>query len=598
MSSFVLHFMMATFISSVGITLIMLVKKGLNIHLSARGQYNLGFLYFALLVIPFVPSRFISSQNIGSWTNILSQNRSVTTTNGSGGTELVTAYSNGWLQDFALAVDRTTPGHTSIIVGGIWIVGIIAFAIIAFMCYRKLCLIRESVKPLKDDELLLLFTRCKADVGIKGNVLIGSSVIVKTPMTMGFFKPIIILPGKKMMLNDVRYAILHELTHCKKRDIQVNCLMCIFQTLFWFNPLVYFAFRQMRVDRELACDASVLKMLPRGHHGEYGGALLNFVSSLSHQPALLFATNMGGSKPQIVNRVKHITSYVKETGLLRAKSICIFVLMGILVLCKIPIVSALANSDDSRVNFRAENVMYNDFSDFFEGFEGSFVLYNLNENAYTIHNRDMSVTRVSPNSTYKIFSALIALEVGILEADDTEREWDGVLQPFESWNQNHNLTSAMQNSVNWYFQDFDRQAGIEQLQFFLSQLPYGNQNLSGGILDFWAESSLRISPVEQIGLLRNLYQGNTMFDTRHVYTLRDVLRLLENDGAVLSGKTGTGLINGTWGMNGWFIGYVETGSNTFFFATYIQGESGAGGSAAAQITLALLEYKGIFYFRS
>ena len=594
MSSFILHFILTTFISSVGITLILLVKKGLNIHLSTRGQYNLGFFYFALLVIPFVPRSFIFSLNIGSWTNILSQNGSVTATNSSGGTEFVTAYSNGWLQDFALAVDRTTTGYTPIIVGGIWIVGIIAFAIIAFICYRKLCLIRESVKPLKDDKLLSLFSRCKVDVGIKGNVLIGSSIIVKTPMTMGFFKPIIILPVKKIMVNDVRYAILHELTHCKKRDIQVNCLMCIFQILYWFNPLVYFAFRQMRLDRELACDASVLKMLPRGHHAEYGCALLNFVSGLSHQPALLFATNIGGSKPQIVSRVKNITSYVKETGLLKAKSVCIFVLMGILVLCKIPIVSVIANSDDSRVNFRAENVMYNDFSYFFDGFEGSFVLYDLNESAYIIHNRDMSVTRVSPNSTYKIFSTLIALEMGILKADDTEREWDGVLQPFESWNQNHNLTSAMQNSVNWYFQDFDRQIGIEQLQLFLSQLPYGNQNLSGGILDFWAESSLRISPVEQIGLLRDLYQGNIMFETRHVYTLRDALRLSEKDGAVLSGKTGTGLINGTWGMNGWFVGYVETSGNIYFFATYIQGESGAGGSAAAQITLALLEYKGIF----
>ncbi|MCL2372293.1 MAG: BlaR1 family beta-lactam sensor/signal transducer [Defluviitaleaceae bacterium] len=594
MSSFVLHFAMATFISSVGITFILLVKKVFKKHLSARGQYNLGFLYFALLVIPFIPSSIISSLNMRNWANIFGRDGSITTAYSSGGTATVTVHSDGWLQDFALAIDRSNPGYTPAIIGSIWIAGIIVFAIIAFICYRKLCLIRESVKPLKDDELLLLFSRCKADVGIKGNVLIGSSIIAKTPMTTGFFNPIIILPGGKMILSDVRYAILHELTHCKKRDIQVNCLMCIFQVLYWFNPLVYFAFRQMRLDRELACDASVLKMLPRGHHAEYGHALLNFVSSLSHQPAFVFATNMGGAKPQIVSRIKHITSYVKETALLRAKSICLFMLMGVLVLCKIPIVSALANGDDSRVDFRAENVMYNDFSSFFEGFDGSFVLYNVNENAYIIHNRDISVTRVSPNSTYKIFSALIALELGILEADNTEREWDGVPQPFESWNQNHNLTSAMQSSVNWYFQDFDRLVGIEQLQLFMSQLSYGNQNLSGGIADFWAESSLRISPVEQVRLLRDLYQGNTIFEARHVYTLKDALRLSENDSAVLFGKTGTGLINDAWGMNGWFVGYVETSDNTFFFATYIQGESGAGGSVAAQITLSLLGYKGIF----
>ena len=594
MSSFVFHFIMATFISSIGITLILLVKNGLKKHLSARGQYNLGFLYFVLLLIPFIPRGIVSSFNIESWTNAFNGNGNVTTTYSPSSAELAVEYSNGWLQDFALVVDRSAPGYIPIILGGIWIVGTIVFVTVALLCNRKLHLIRESVKPIKDDALLSLFSRCKMEIGIKGDVFVGTSIIVNTPMTMGFFKPVIILPATKMRSGDARYAILHELTHCKKRDIQVNSLMYLFQILFWFNPLVYIAFKRMRLDRELACDASVLKMLPEKNHVDYGVTLLNFVTGLAHSPALLFATNMGGSKPQIISRVKHIASYVKETRLLRAKSICVFVMMGILVISKIPIVSAFASVNNNNFNFYAERVVYGDFSDLFGGLEGSFVLYDLREGVYTIHNRDMSVTRVSPNSTYKIFSALIALEMGILDAEYTERIWDGALHPFESWNQNHNLTTAMQNSVDWYFQDFDRQIGIGQLYSYLSLLSYGNRNLSGGVMDFWAESSLRISPVEQVRFLRDLHQGNTIFEARHIDTIKDALLLSEQDGAMLSGKTGTGIINGALGMNGWFVGFVETDGNTFFFATYIQGESSAGGSAASLITLAILEHKGIF----
>ncbi|MCL2356896.1 MAG: BlaR1 family beta-lactam sensor/signal transducer [Defluviitaleaceae bacterium] len=590
MSSFTFHFMAATFVSSIGMVLVLIVKSCLKKHLSAGGQYNLGFLYFALLAIPLIPRGFFSLFNSGS--RVIRNAGNVPATSSPSSAELVAAYSNGWLQDFALAADSSAPGYIPLIAGGLWISGVIFSAGLALLCNRKLRLISESVKPIKDDELLSLFFRCKEETGVKRDVLTGTSVIVNTPMTMGFFKPVIILPATKMKPSDARYAILHELAHCKKRDIQVNGIMCLFQILFWFNPLVHIAFKRMRLDRELACDAFVLEMLPKEQRTDYGRALLNFVSKFSRSPALLFITRMGGSKPQIVSRVKHIASYVKETSLLRAKSICIFVLMGILVMCKIPVVSAFANTGDDIFIFRAENVTYSDLSDFFDGLEGSFVLYDLNEGAYTIHNRGMSVTRVSPNSTYKIFSALIAMETGILDSDNTGREWDGTLHPFESWNQNHNLASAMQSSVNWYFQDFDRQTGIEQLYSYLAQLSYGNRNLSGGVTDFWAESSLRISPVEQVRILRDLHQGNTIFEARHTDAIKDALQLAERDGVMLAGKTGTGIITGA--VNGWFIGFVEADSNTFFFATYVQGDSDAGGSAASLITLDILEYKGIF----
>jgi len=586
--------MLTTAISSIGILLILLIKKWLKNHITARWQYNIGLLFFVLLSAPLIPSSFFASLSIGDWSGTLNAERgTITSTATTTGEVAGGMYGMDGFQNFAIPVDRFAPGYLFMILMGIWIAGIIVSAVIVLVNNKSLRLIKESVKPIENKEVLTLFMRCKDEVGVKNNVALGSSIMVKTPMTIGFFKPFIVLPATVIPLSDMRYAMLHELTHCKNKDIPINSLMCLFQILYWFNPLVYLVFKQMRLDRELACDASVLGILPTESHISYGETLLNFVKSLSTPAVLTFAAGIGDSKPHIVKRVKHIASYTRESGLLRLKSILLFSLVLLLIFCKVPIITALANNNEYQFNFTADNVHDIDLSYYFGGVSGSFVLYNVGSGSHTIHNRDMSVTRVSPNSTYKILSALIALEAGILESSNTEREWDGTLHPFAVWNQNHDLTSAMNSSASWYFQDLDAEIGIEQLYYYLTQLSYGNRNLSGHIADFWIESSLRISPIEQVLLLANLYQNNTVFQVEHINTMMNALRISERDGAVLSGKTGTGMVNGSI-VNGWFIGYVEIGDNTFIFATYVQGNDNTGGSVAAQITLSILESKGIF----
>ncbi|MCL2361963.1 MAG: BlaR1 family beta-lactam sensor/signal transducer [Defluviitaleaceae bacterium] len=593
MNTFITFFMMTTALSSIGILLILIIKWGLKKHISARWQYNFGLLFLILLLVPLIPSSFFASLNFGGWLNTFTSDGGAISSTGTTPREIVGGlYRTDGFQDFAIPVNHFTSEYLLTILMGIWIIGIIATAFIVLHCNKNLRLIKESAKPIENKELISLFLRCKDEVGIKSDVLLGSSIMTKTPMTIGFFKALIILPAGEMSLSDVRFAMLHELTHCKNKDVQINSFMCLFHILYWFNPVVHFVFKQMRLDRELACDASVLEILPKESHVGYGETLLNFVKSLSTPQVLTFAAGMGDSKPHIIKRVKHITLYTRESGLLKMKSICLFFLMLLLIFCKVPIISVLADNDDSRYHFHADDVFYTDLSYYFDGFEGSFVLYDMDSGWHTIHNRDMSMMRVSPTSTYKIISALIALETGILDADYTEREWDGIVHPFEAWNQNQTLSSAMHSSANWYFQDLDAKVGAERLSFYLTQLSYGNHNLTGGIADFWIESSLRISPLEQVGFLASVYRNESIFEAEHVNAVKDALRLSERDGAVLSGKTGTGIVNSQT-VNGWFIGYVETGLNTFIFATYIQGDNG-GGSVAAQITLSILESMGIY----
>jgi bla regulator protein BlaR1 len=135
--------------------------------------------------------------------------------------------------------------------------------------------------------------------------------------------------------------------------------------------------------------------------------------------------------------------------------------------------------------------------------------------------------------------------------------------------------------------------GRRDLQAYVKQIHYGNADISGGPEPYWMESSLKISPVEQVQLLKALYTNQFRFEEKHIQTVKDAIKLEEKGGALLYGKTGTGAVNHK-NTNGWFVGYVENNGNTYFFATNIQNEDHADGSTATEISLRILRDKGIY----
>ena len=56
-----------------------------------------------------------------------------------------------------------------------------------------------------------------------------------------------------------RSVLLHELAHIKRRDIETLWIANITSALLWFHPLVWYVRRQMRIERECACDDMVLE---------------------------------------------------------------------------------------------------------------------------------------------------------------------------------------------------------------------------------------------------------------------------------------------------------------------------------------------------
>ncbi len=126
-----------------------------------------------------------------------------------------------------------------------------------------------------------------------------------------------------------------------------------------------------------------------------------------------------------------------------------FILTAVLLMGFAPFISTYA-ADGSHYQWdsSSENISYVDLSTYFGKYEGSFVLYDLENDAWSIHDIEHATLRVAPNSTYKIYDALFGLEEGIITPDDSLIAWSGETYPFEAWNANQTLQSAMNSSVN------------------------------------------------------------------------------------------------------------------------------------------------------
>nr|AIA12114.1 ClassD_beta_lactamase [uncultured bacterium] len=222
-----------------------------------------------------------------------------------------------------------------------------------------------------------------------------------------------------------------------------------------------------------------------------------------------------------------------------------------------------------------------DLSPFFKDTRGAFVLYDQNNNRYVRYNEARCRERFSPKSTFKIPNSLIGLETGVITDADFVIKWNREKyppqenwnqEPFINWGRDHNLRSAIKHSVVWYYRELALRVGEQRMKKFVKGFDYGNEDISGGIDNFWLNGGLKISADEQVEFLKRFYAGRLPVSRRSIDIVKDILVLEKTPAYTLSAKTGGGSIaEGVY--IGWFVGYVETRGNVYFFATNIESTS-------------------------
>ena len=237
-----------------------------------------------------------------------------------------------------------------------------------------------------------------------------------------------------------------------------------------------------------------------------------------------------------------------------------------------------------------------DYAEAFQSIQGCAVILNSENNTYTFYNEDKCRTRVSPNSTFKVISALIGIHNQVVTSEDSKMEYDGMNYPVDAWNADLRLEDAFRSSCIWYFRKVIDEVGQETIQEELNKLDYGNCDISewsgSGVNSFpelngfWIESSLLISPIEQVEVLHKIMEGETIYTESEIEILKSIMLLEASDSKKIYGKTGTGT-DGT----AWFIGFVEKENTNIYFAIYLDDDSSneISGIKAQEIAFNILE---------
>ncbi len=170
-------------------------------------------------------------------------------------------------------------------------------------------------------------------LGIKKAIALFESALVRSPMAIGWLKPVILLPiGLVNQLSpaEVEAILAHELAHIARRDWIFNLLQAFVEALFYYHPAVWWVSAVVRRERENCCDDAALAAT--GNPLVFAKALVQ-VQELA-APAPLLALGIGGSsrrRPLLLERIRRILNQPQQKSQVMEKLTATAILLAMLV---------------------------------------------------------------------------------------------------------------------------------------------------------------------------------------------------------------------------------------------------------------------------
>lgn len=200
--------------------------------------------------------------------------------------------------------------------------------------------------------------------------------------------------------------------------------------------------------------------------------------------------------------------------------------------------------------------------------KGTFALMDNGTGKFTVYNlaryRDSSYL---PASTFKIVNSLIGLQTGVITNDSMVIKWDSVKR-MDAWDKDLNMYQAFRVSAVPYYQEVARRIGKDTMQTWLDSLKYGTQTIKTRVDTFWLDNSLKVTPDEQLGLVKRLYFDQLPFFKSNQEIVKRAMIFDDNANYQLAYKTGWGRNNGI--HTGWMLGWVKENQHPYFFVLNIE----------------------------
>ncbi|MBO8528488.1 beta-lactam sensor/signal transducer BlaR1 [Staphylococcus aureus] len=534
-------------------------------------NYKVWYLTLLAGLIPFIPIKF----SFFKFNNLNNQEPTVESNSHNLNPNINTTKP---VHEFTTDIHKINWDSIDNICTVIWIVLVIilSFKFLNSLLYLK-CLKKQSLylnEKEKDKINKILFNH-----QYKRNIVIRKAESIHSPITFWYGKYIILIPSlyfKSINDKKLKYIILHEYAHAKNRDTLHLIIFHIFSIAMSYNPLIQIVKRKMIHDNEVEADRFVLNNINKNEFKSYAEAIMDSVLKTPFFNKNILSHSFNGKKSLLKRRLINIKeANLKKQSKLILIFVCIFTFF-------IMIIQSQFLMGQSLTDYNYKKPLQSDYqildeSKNFGSNSGSFVMYSMKKDKYYIYNEKESRKRYSPDSTYKIYLALFGLDRHIISDKNSRMLWNHNHYPFDSWNKDQDLNTAIQNSVNWYFERISNQISKNYTYDQLKQLNYGNKNL-GSYKAYWLEDSLKISNLEQVIVLKNMMEQNNHFSKNEKKQLSSSLLIRKNENYALYGKTGTGIVNGKYN-NGWFVGYVITNHDKYYFSTHLSDEKASGENA-------------------
>ncbi|MDZ7319801.1 MAG: M56 family metallopeptidase, partial [candidate division KSB1 bacterium] len=337
--------------ASVLVALILIIQFLLGRKLSARWQYGLWLLLIIRLILPFDIESRLSIFNLVPAQNIHSlqppnpaeyiSTRTIEPTN------FNVPATSFQIETEVLPTQQSFGVSTKEILALVWLLGLITILFYTFICNFKLWRKIRLQSILSSHSLFQLLETCKKQMKITRPMALIEMEGIRIPVLFGIFKPKILVPinfAQQMTADQIKHILLHELAHYKRKDVLVSCLTTILQIIHWFNPMIWFAFYRMRMDRELACDEMALNRIGAAQSQAYGQTIISLLETMTTKFWLPVTVSIIESKKDLKRRLAMIVNFKQQPLIWSIVAIIILIAVGGFALTDAQVNSQQTNS--------------------------------------------------------------------------------------------------------------------------------------------------------------------------------------------------------------------------------------------------------------
>ena len=363
-------------ISGIIIVLILLMKKIFGKLMSPKWHYYIWILLVIRLIVPVMPESSFSALNLyyysvdrfGIGTNGNQEPSSGNLSNGvfddsktPGNGSNISNSPNTNNGKSGTTLEHTNTGQsrnqhnfsTMMMLTYVWLSGmamLILYTIainIAF--YRK---VAREYKQCSNQRANLLLKQCREIAGIKSNIVLYTTSSPRTPALYSLFHTrILACEGylEKLSDKELKYVFLHELSHYKRKDILINWVLTLLQVVYFFQPLIWYAFHKMHEECEISCDAEALKYLEEEEYESYGSTMIKLIRLFSESNFIPVTAGLWKHKSNYKRRIIMINKFKKYKWPNHLLTMILVLMVGLIGLtgCKKAEVYAGSNSPDN-----------------------------------------------------------------------------------------------------------------------------------------------------------------------------------------------------------------------------------------------------------